>query len=157
MPRAGGGLERAIADMTIGVQRHRDARRKQLSYTAGTEMEQQIRVPLAGEAENGWGYFDKGVGFKFPFIWLPGQRGAPFKTPQFSYGIEHLSGTNQLVLIHASIIKWNIDSSSRVTGAKVRYAASAPMLGEGEHSTNFSAVAHLTFQGWACSTEEGEV
>jgi hypothetical protein len=140
--------------MTIGVQQSRDQREKQLSYTAGTEMEQQIRVPITGKAENGWGYFDKGVGFKFPFVWLPVQRGAPFKTPQFSYGIEHTSGTTQLVIIHASVLKWNINRSSRVEGAKIRFAASAPMLPE-EHSTNFSAIAHLTFQGWA-APQEGE-
>ena len=149
-------MERALADITIGATQSREEREKKLSYTAGTEMEQQVRVPLTGKAENGWGYFDRGVGFKFPFIWLPVQRGAPFKTPQFSYGVEHVSGTTQLVLIHASVLKWNINPSSRVEGAKIRFAASAPMLPE-EHSVNFTAIAHLTFQGWACANEEGEV
>jgi hypothetical protein len=154
LPRAAGALERALVDITIGATQSRQQREKKLSHTAGTEMEQQVRVPLAGKAENGWGYFDQGVGFKFPFVWLPVQRGAPFRTPHFSYGIEHKSGTNQLVLIHASVIRWNIDSSSRVHGAKIRFAASAPMLGEGQ-SNDFSAIAHLTFQGWACQ-QEGE-
>lgn len=156
MPRPTGGLERAIADMTIGVEQHRQTRHKQLRYTAGKEIEQQIRVPLAGEASNGWGFADQGVGFLLPFIWLPAQRAAPFKTPHFSYGIEHQAGTKELVIIHASVIKWRIDSSSRVTGAKIRYASSAPMMAEGV-MTEFSATAHLTFQGWACEGEEGEV
>lgn len=156
MPKSTGGLERAIADMTIGVELHRQKREKQLKHTSGKEMEQQIRVPVAGEASNGWGFSDRGVGFLLPFIWLPAQRGAPFKTPHFSYGIEHLSGTGELVIINAAVVKWKIDQSSRVTGARIRYASSAPMMAEGEMA-EFSAVAHLTFQGFACETEEGEV
>jgi hypothetical protein len=156
MPRAAGGLERSLVDMTIGVEQHKQKRKKQLRFTAGGEMEQQVRVPLAGTVENGWGFVDKGVGFKFPFIWLPGQRGAPYKTPHFSYGIEHIGGTNELVLVHAAVISWNVDTSSRVLGAKIRYASSGPMIPEGT-SKPFSAIAHLTFQGWACESEEGEV
>lgn len=154
--RSAGSLERALADITIGVAQSRERRGKKLDYTAGHEMEQQIRMPIAGEAGNGWGHTDHGVGFKFPFVWLPAQRGAPFRTPHFSYGIEHQGGTVQLVLIHASVLRWNINSSSRVLGARIRYAASAPML-EGESAVPFTAIAHLTFQGWAAPSEEGEV
>lgn len=156
MPKSVGGLERALVGMTIGVEQHRQKRHKQLHYTAGREMEQQMRVPLSGTVGNGWGFIDRGVGFLLPFIWLPAQRPVPFKTPHFSFGIEHEAGINVLVLIHAAVIHWNIDKSSRVRGAKIRYASSAPMLAEGE-TKNFSATAHLTFQGWACETEEGEV
>jgi hypothetical protein len=156
MSRPTGQLERAIADLTIGVHREKDERHRKLHAIGGKEMTQQFRVPLAGTAGNGWGFVDGPIGFKLPFLWLPAQRGAPFKTPHFSFGWEQTSGTNELVLVHAHVIKWNIDSSSRVVGARVRYSTSAPMVAEAQ-VVNYSGIVHLTFQGWAGETEEGEV
>ncbi len=153
MPRPIGQLERGLGDLTIGMEQAK-ARRGRINEASGAgEVEQQVRVPVAGTAANGWGFVDGGVGFEMPFIWLPAQRMAPFKTPHFSYGIEHIVAGDQLVLIHASVIKWNVDKSSRVLGARVRFAASAPQAAE-EELVEFSAEAHLRFQGWAGDVEE---
>lgn len=155
MPRPTGQLDRTLDALTVGLVRGTKARDKQLAYAAGVEMEQQVRVPLSGEAGNGWGFVDRDVNWPYPFIWAPGQRGATYATPHFSYGVVHGQQTQQLIVIHAQVVKWNINDSSWVLGATVRFAASAPQL-EGEELVSYSAMAHLTFQGMGAETEEDE-
>jgi len=153
MPRPQGQLERALVDLTIGEE-HGQRERQRIDEGVGLhEIEQQVRVPVSGTAGNGWSFADKGVGFQLPFEYAPVQRGAPFRTPHFSYGIEHVVAGSQLVLIHASVLRWNVDPSMRVLGAGIRFAVSAPTA-EGE-TVPFSAEAHLTFQGFAGEIESG--
>lgn len=155
MPRPTGQLDRALDSLTIGLLKDHRERQRQLHYSAGGEVEQQVRVPLGGKVGNGWGFVDTDVAWAFPFLWAPGQRTARFATPHFSYGIVHNVQTEQLIIVHAQIVRWAIDTSSRVTGASVRFAASAPQLAEGEE-LDYTATAHLTFQGLGAETEEEE-
>jgi hypothetical protein len=150
-----GQLERGLVGLTIDIHREKDQRTRKLDEVAGHEIEQQIRAPISGTAGTDWTFIDRGYGFLYPFVWRPMQRGAPFKTPHFSYGIEHVTGSDELVLVQAAIVKWNINTSSLVVGARVRFSAQAPNASLVPAS--FSAVVHLTFQGWAGETEEGEV
>lgn len=150
-----GKLDRTLDTLTLGLIGGKDDHDKQLAFSAAGEMEQQVRVALSGEAANGWGFVDTPVAWEFPFLAAPAQRSAPYGTPHFSYGIELRSGTQELVVIHAHVVSWKIDPSSWVTGAIVRFASSAPMLEE-KATVNYSAIAHLTFQGFACESEEGE-
>lgn len=148
-------LDRSLDFLAGDVHIASEARSRALGLVAAQEIEQQIRVPLSGEAGSGWGFADRWVGFEWPFIYAPASRGPnPFSKPHFNYGIEHLSGQSVLVIIHASVIRWKTTSNGLTVGAQIRYAASAPTF-EGTAVT-YSAVAHLTFQGWAAETEEGE-
>lgn len=155
MPRPQGQLDRTLDALTIGIAQDKAKRKKQLGYSAGVEMEQQVRVPLSGKAGNGWGFTDTEVNWPYPFIWAPGQRGVTYATPHFSYGIVHGQQTKRLILIHAQVIRWNINDASWVVGATVRFASSAPEAAV-EELIDFSAMAHLTFQGMGAETEEGE-
>lgn len=155
MARPIGQIDRTLDALTIGVVKDKEARDRQLSYSAGTEMEQQVRVPLSGKVANGWGFVDDDVAWSLPFIWAPGQRNANFKTPHFNYGIVLEVQTEELIVIHAQVVRWVINDSSWVVGATVRFASSAPQLAEGEE-LDYAATAHLTFQGLGAETEEGE-
>lgn len=151
MPRPLGQLDRALDALTTGLLGGKIKRDRQLSYSAMREVEQQVRVPLSGEAGSGWGSIDKTVGFLFPFIYAPDQRGVPWKTPHFSYGVEMGVGTNVPIVVHAHVLHWIENNSSWITGARVRFMAQAAI----EEVVKFSALAHLTFQGWAAEYEEG--
>lgn len=148
-----GQLERALASITIGVEESRAERDRQVAHSGGHEMEQQIRVPIAGKAGNGWGFAEVQVSFLYPFLWMPLQRGAPFDTPHFSYGIDHKG--NPGLVVNAAVLQWGTDDSNHVVGATIQIGVSAPMLAEAEEQS-FSAVAHLTFQGYGAETMEGE-
>lgn len=153
MPRGAGQLERVLDGLTVGLLTDQRARESQLSHAAGSEVEQQVRVMLQGEADTGWGAADRDVRWPLSFIWAPAQRDAPFRTPHFSYGIEMRTGTQELIIVHAHVLRWITNDSSLVEGATIRFAASAPSA---VAAVKFSAVAHLTFQGYAAETEEGE-
>lgn len=153
MPRATGQVERVLDGLTVGLLTDKAARDRQLEHSAGREIEQQVRCLIQGELGNAWSHVDREVFWPYPFIWAPAQRGVPYKTPHFSYGIEMRTGTQALVVVHAHILKWVVNDSSLVEGATIRFAASAP-TSTSAHA--FSAVAHLTFQGYAAETEEGE-
>lgn len=156
MPRPQGQLDRSLAALTVGVLQGKIERDDQLHHSAGREVTQQVRVPLSGAAGNGYGSAEKKVGWQFPLLWAPRQRKASFKTPHFSYGIELGTGSNTLIVIHAQVVKWTINDSRWVIGANMRFIVSAPMLSS-EATVNFSAVAHLSFQGWGAESEEGEI
>lgn len=153
MPRGVGQVERVLDGMTVGLLSDKEARHRALAQAAGEEVEQQVRVMVQGSLGNGWSSVDRDVYWTLPFIWLPAQREVPFRTPHFSYGIEMRSGTHELVVVQAHVIKWITNNSSLVEGATIRFAASAPNTNK---AFKFSAVAHLTFQGYAAETEEGE-
>ena len=151
-----GTLDRFLDDTGGNLIQDHEALLRQLDHTKPQEVEQQVRVPLSGKAGNGWGFKNERVKWELPFIYAPGSRGlVPFNTPHFSVGIELGTGTSDLIVIHAQVVEWTITPYSTVTGATVRFASQAPMLQE-EEFVNYSAIAHLTFQGWACEEETGE-
>lgn len=153
MPRATGQLDRVLSGLTVGLLTDQRDRHIQLAHSAGEEVEQQVRVLVQGEVGGGWNHTDRDVYWTLPFIWAPAQREVPYRTPHFSYGVEMRSGTEQLVIVDAHVLSWLTNNSSLVEGARIRFAASAPNT---TAAFKFSAVAHLTFQGYAAETEEGE-
>lgn len=153
MPRGVGQVERVLEGLTVGLLTDKAARDRQLGHSAGREVEQQVRCGVQGELGNGWSHVDRDIYWTLPFVWAPAQRDAPYKTPHFSYGIEMRTGTTELVIVQAHILKWIVNDSSLVEGATIRFAASAP---NSTSAHTFAAVAHLTFQGYAAETEEGE-
>jgi hypothetical protein len=153
MPRGVGQLDRALDSMTGGLLTDKAKREHQLAYAAGSEVEQQVKVALTGEAGSGWGFADHKVGWEHPFIYAPGQRGVSFAKPHFSYGVEMGQGSSELVVVHAQVLNWLENESSWIEGATVRFMSRAPLS---ESIVKFTAMAHLTFQGWAAESEEGE-
>jgi hypothetical protein len=156
MSRPVGSLDRTLEGLTIGFHKHVEHSKRQRSFTAPHEVEQQVRVEVAGEAGNAWGFVDKIVNFKLPFFYAPGERDPPFATPHFSYGFEHGVQTQELIVAQASVVEWIKNKSSWIVGAKVRFAVVAPNL-TGETAIPYSLTAHLTFEGWAAESEMGEM
>lgn len=150
-----GQLERALARMTIGVEQARESRTRQRVDGGAHEMEQQIRIPVSGNAGNGYAFVQVEVGFLHPFLWMPLQRPAPFSTPHFSYGVDY-ENSEELV-VHAGVLRWAIDDSSHVTGATVQIAVAAPNYeGAEDKMPPFKIMLHLTFQGYGAEYQEGE-
>jgi hypothetical protein len=150
VPRPRGQLERSLAALTIGVQNGVSERRKALSDTFTGEYEQQVHVPLSGQASATWGFTDQPVNWELAFLYAPLQRRVPFGTPHFTYGIEITGGQGDLVLIHAHVIGWTITEQRWYVGATVRFAACAPNATD---TIPYSAIAHLSFEGFAAVAE----
>jgi hypothetical protein len=155
MSRPKGGLERTLAELTIGLATGERDRRLALADTRTGEYEQQIQVPLAGNAGSSYSYSDKPVQWAWPFVYAPLQRRVPFQTPHFTYGIEITAGSGNLVAIHAQVIDWTVTDQGWYVGATIRFASYAPSA---PSSTvyPFSAVAHLRFSGYASMAETDE-
>jgi hypothetical protein len=151
-----GQLERSLAALTIGVHQAAEQRRRTLADTITGEYEQQVHVPLAGEAAAGWAFVDSAVRWEMPFLYAPLQRRVPFPAPHFGYGIEHVSGQSALVVIHAAVAGWTITDEQWYVGATVRFAVHAPAADPASPGTPYAAVAHLSFQGYATMAETDE-
>jgi hypothetical protein len=148
-----GALERSLKQLTIGVQQTANRRAKGSASESAGEVQQQVQVPLSGTAVLAPIYADAGVTWRMPFLWAPQQRLAPFKVPQFSYGVEFDGPPSGLAIVHASVIGWNHDSRNWITGATIRFVAWAAAA-DPQASFDFDATVHLTFQGYAAQPED---
>lgn len=149
-----GQLERALGSMTVDLLQGRDFQKRVLADTYTGEWEQQVHVPFNGSAGNEWGFADQTVNWEMPFLYAPAQRRVPFETPHFTYGVELLNAAADLVHFGAHVIAWNINDSGWYIGATVRLAAVAPNATT--VAVLFSAIAHLSFQGYASYAEGDE-
>lgn len=149
--RPQGQLEKSLAALTIGVHQSAQERHRALIDAHAGEYEQQVHVPLAGQAGLGWNFTDKVVNWELPFVYAPTQRRVPFATPHFTHGIEFIEAPNDLVLITAHVVKWSISEEGWYTGATVRFACNGP-----NSPIKYSAIAHLSFQGYASPAEGDE-
>lgn len=149
MSRPLGQLERALADLTIGVQHGKERRQVALSDTYTGEWEQQVQVALSGVATASWGFTDAQVAWELPFMYAPLQRMVPFETPHFTPGIE-INQASDLLIVHAHVTNWKVNEYGWVVGASVRFAVYAP---NASGPMNYQATAHLRFQGYAGAAE----
>lgn len=153
MAKPVGQLERSLAALTIGVQRSMGRRAQAgLSERAG-EVTQQVQLPLSGSAALAPAFVDLAVTWRLPFTFAPQQRLSNFQVPQFSYGIEFVEAPDGIVTLHASVLGWNKDARNWIVGAVVRVVVQAPGSGE-TNTVDYSAVAHLSFQGYAAQPED---
>jgi hypothetical protein len=153
MGRPAGQLERSLAALTIGIQHGTAQRKRALKDTVTGEYEQQVHVPLDGSANTGWAFTDAAVQWEMPFLYAPLQRRVPFPAPHFTYGIEMTAGKGELVVIHAHLVGWTITDAQWYVGATVRFAVCAP---NALAASPFSAVGHLSFEGYATMAETDE-
>jgi hypothetical protein len=140
--------------MTIGLVQGQKFRQRILSDTHTGEYEQQVQLKFSGTAGNEWGYVDADIYFQNPFLYAPAQRMVPFDRPHFSKGFELLNAGPTLVHLDAQVTDWHINESSFIVGAKVRIYATAPSMTTAPQP--FSAIAHLTFQGFSTYAEGDE-
>lgn len=154
MSRPTGQLEKSLAALTIGVHQARERRRSALTDTELGEWENQVHVPITGQAGNQLGYTDAPVQFSVVYTYAPTQRPVDFGGPQphFTHGIEFTSPTPTAVLIFPHIIAWKLSESNWCIGATVRFGVIAPLATE---LVPFAAMAHLSFEGWG-AIPEGE-
>jgi hypothetical protein len=153
MSRPKGQLQRSLAALTIGVAQGAQQRKRTLADGYTGEYEQQVHVPISGYGAPAYVFADVAVNWELPFVYAPMQRRVPFTTPHFTYGIEMVGSSGGLVIITAHVEAWTTDASSNFTGATVRLAATAPIA---EAVFPYSAVAHLSFQGYATYAEGAE-
>ena len=97
---------------------------------------------------------DTDSNFEYPFLYAPAQRLVPFDRPHFTKGFELTSGAATLVHLDAQVLSWDINESNWTIGAKIRLYAVAPLMDT--TPVAFSAIAHLTFQGYAAYAEGEE-
>jgi len=146
-------LDDSLHALTIGVHQSRIDRANALSDTRTTEYEQQVHVPLSGAANTGWASVDKKVNWEIPYLYAPVQRRVPFKVPHFTYGVEFENAPAALVIIHVAVLRWTRTEQDWIVGATIRCAVLAP---EATAPVPYSAVAHLSFQGWGSAAEQGD-
>lgn len=149
-----GQLDRALSRLTIGLVQGQQFRERVLYDTHSGEWDQQVQINFSGSAGNEWGFVDTSIMFEYPFLYAPAQRLVPFERPHFSKGIELLTPSPDLVHLDAQIHSWNINESGWIIGCQVRLLAVAPAAST--DAVLFSAVAHLTFQGYAAYAEGDE-
>lgn len=155
MARPMGQLERSLAALTIGVHQGTQQRRKALADTYAGDYEQQVHVPLSGTAALAWSFSDHDVQWEMPFLYAPVQHRVTFPTPHFNPGIELTGPRGDLVVIHAHVLGWTVTESQWFVGATIRFAVSAPAV-LSTATVPFSAVAHLSFRGYAAMAETDE-
>lgn len=153
MPRPQGQLERSLAALTIGVHQAARTRRRALLDTETGPTRQLVQVPLSGQASSGWGYTSEQVKWEQPFLYAPGQWLVPFATPHFEPGFHVIGSGGQLLLLQAHVIGWKVLDEGWTVGATIQFASCAP---NASAAVAFSAVAHLTFTGYATPAEGGE-
>lgn len=151
MSRPAGQLERSLAALTISVAHGSRQRQKALDDSRTSEYEQQIRIPLSGQAGVEWVSTEKQFTWEQPFLYAPLQRKVPFSTPQFTSGIE-FSSKNGLVVVHAHLVAWTITEENWVIGATIEFAAGAPNAAP-DTVVSWSAIAHLSFEGYSTYAE----
>lgn len=153
MTRPVGQLERSLAALTIGMAQGQAARAKGLADTGTGEYLQQVHVPVSGVAGADALFADTNVQWELPFLYAPDQRRVPFLTPHFTYGIEITAGQAALVVVDAHVVGWAITEQNWYVGATVRLSASSPGAVE---PVPYSAIAHLSFEGYATPAEGDE-
>jgi hypothetical protein len=149
-----GQLERSLSALTIGFAQGQKLRADILTDTHSGEWHQQVQLQFSGSAGNQWGYVDHNIYFEYPFLYAPSQRLVPFDRPHFSKGFENLTPGTSLVHLDAQVIEWTTNDSNWIIGATIRLYAVAPA--NDVTAEPFSAIAHLTFQGYAAYAEGDE-
>lgn len=141
-----------MAALTIGVHMGNRERQQSLRDTHSGEYEQQVHVPLTGQAVAAWASVDKQINWQMPFLYAPMQRLVPFEVPHFTYGIVFSIPPPQLVLLDAHVVSWTIVEEGWITGATMRFGVSAPGAAS---PVPYGATANLSFQGY-CTLAEGD-
>lgn len=149
MARPQGGLERSLVDLAVGSHQAREDRLNALISTKSGEYTQQVQVEISGHASILWGYADIAVSWEHPFVYAPLQRDPQFERPHLSHHLEWTGSQADLVVGHAHVVSWLQSDQGWYIGAKVRVAVMAPNT-----EVDYSGVLHLSFQGYACPTDE---
>jgi hypothetical protein len=151
--RPGGQLDRALAALTIGPILSEKHRRQALRDTHTSAKHQLIQLPVTGQAGTGWGFSRQKVKWEQPFLYAPGQWLVPFQTPHFHANFDVLGSGGQSLLLDAKVVGWKVLEEGWTVGATIEIGACAP---NATAAVSFSAVAHLTFTGYAAAAEAGE-
>lgn len=139
-------LNRAMADITLGVvksTRARDARDAEMGLT---EIMQQFKINFSGIANTGWGFVSLNVGFDFPFYSAPAQRDPQFDEPQFWFGAKVFP----VVAVSASVNSYMIDPDN---GA-IRGAVVAIGVCGAAQQIAYKGTVDLTWQGFSALAED---
>ena len=149
--RPRGQLERSLVALTIGMHQGAKDRRNALASSHSGEYDQQIQLAVSGQATSTWVFTDTPVTWEHPFVYAPLQRDPPFLTPHVSTHIEFTSVPSDLVVANAHLIGWIQNAQNWFIGATVRVAVCAPLA---PGTVSYAANVHLTFEGYACPTDE---
>jgi hypothetical protein len=139
-------LNRAMADITLGVvksTRARDARDAEMGLT---EIMQQFKINFSGVANTGWGFAPLVLGFDYPFYAAPGQRDPQFEEPQFWFGAK----VSPVVAVSATVSQYTVDpDNGAIVGANIAIGVCGAIL-----NVPYEGVVDLTFQGFSALSED---
>jgi hypothetical protein len=152
---ATGQLERALTRLTVGLVQAQELKAQLGADQYTGEADAQIQLQFSGKAGNAYASTDKKVPFQYPFLHAPQQREVPFDQPHFvGATFELLNATASLVVLGVQLIGWGLNKSNWTIGAELRLYAFAPLV-DASTLVPFSALAHLTFEGYLAHVEGG--
>lgn len=134
-------LQKAMQGITIGVVKDTQARRDKILRDGLQERVEEIRLPIAGSAEEFPAWSETTVRFQTNFVNATGQRDSPFTTPHFSYGAYLTTSTP--VGIFAVVMEYTTNGREETIGARIAVGVAAT-----DQPTRFRGEVHCTFTGY---------
>lgn len=148
-------ITRSISQLGFHIGEQVKAKKAEGAASRLRETDQQFQVPVSGEAGTAPTWEQIKVTFDEEIFFAPAQRDNPLEEPHFTFGSSMQSEVP--VILHATVQRWIQDSAGNFTGAVVNIGSSGAT---GDAPIPFSAIVHLTFQGFSAPnypvTGEGE-
>jgi hypothetical protein len=147
-----GQLARSLDALTIGNAEATEDREARDRVLQGTDMTQNIQIPVSGVAwrEPVWTQIE--VSWAYPFLNRidRSRTDSDLEDPHFNYGCELQSDAN--VIIMAQIRDWIEDPETGwLIGAQVRVCAWCP---QGRKKHSWTGKIHMSFTGYGAPSED---
>lgn len=134
-------IERSFKAIRIGAVRDGQRLRERAEADGLIERDEQIRVAVAGVAQEFYSWQEVDLNFSTVFVDATGHRDSAFDRPHLSVGSELYTSTP--VSINAVVMRWRTNDRNETVGATVAIGVSST-----DQATKFKGSVHLTFQGF---------
>lgn len=147
-------LQRSLTKLTIGVAQDFDKRRRRSAELGLRELEEQIQIPISGQAVQGITWAKARVGFANTFFEAPSQRDSNFIRPHFTYGVSIDPEDDKAApvpVIVSCMFEFTIDDKGATVGGWLHIGVHSPT----PEIRRFQGVLNLRFQGFGASSDTG--
>lgn len=134
-------FDQALSGITIGVVNDMEDRRRMEELDGLNEIDEQVQLEFAGQAEEFASWTEVDVEFANHFVDATGQRDSSFDRPHFTYGADQETPTPVGVL--ATVMRWLVNERNETVGARIAIGILAT-----DRSAKVRGRVHLTFQGY---------
>lgn len=141
-----GQTARAVRGLTLGVMKAADRAREQRELEGLADVEENIKIDVAGRAEEFAAWTRLAIDFETVFIDASGQRDTEFDRPHFTYGAAITKGGPVGLL--ACVTDWEVNERDEVTGCIIAISAIAT-----DTSRTFQGELHAKFQGYGAPAD----